>query len=92
MLCRVAAAAEYTLVRAMLLRHEGFRRLCRARDLLRELREPSPSIANLASEVQISPFHFIRQFEAVFGVTPTSFASKPAWMPPSTCSRWGTIL
>lgn len=57
----------------MLLRHEGFRRLCRARDLLRELREPSPSIADLAREVQISPFHFIRQFEAVFGVTPHQF-------------------
>jgi hypothetical protein len=27
----------------MLLKHEGFRRLCRARDLLRELHEPSPS-------------------------------------------------
>jgi AraC-like DNA-binding protein len=57
----------------MLLRHEGFRRLCRARDLLRELREPSPSIADLAREVQISPFHFIRQFEAVFGFTPHQF-------------------
>jgi AraC-like DNA-binding protein len=56
--------------KTMLLRHEGFRRLCRARDLLREPREPSPSIADLAREVQISPFHFIRQFEAVFGVTP----------------------
>ena len=57
----------------MLLRHEGFRRLCRARDLLRELREPSPSIADLAREVQVSPFHFIRQFEAVFGVTPHQY-------------------
>jgi AraC-like DNA-binding protein len=57
----------------MLLRHEGFRRLCRARDLLRELREPSPAIAELAREVGISPFHFIRQFEAVFGVTPHQF-------------------
>jgi AraC-like DNA-binding protein len=57
----------------MLLRHEGFRRLCRARDLLREVREPSPSIADLAREVRISPFHFIRQFEAVFGVTPHQF-------------------
>ena len=43
----------------MLLRHDGFRRLCRARDLLREVR--------------ISPYHFIRQFEAVFGVTPHQF-------------------
>jgi AraC-like DNA-binding protein len=57
----------------MLLRHEGFRRLCRARELLRELQEPSPSIADLAREMQISPFHFIRQFEAVFGVTPHQF-------------------
>jgi AraC-like DNA-binding protein len=54
----------------MVLRHEGFRRLCRARDLLREPCESSPSIADIAREVQISPFHFIRQFEAVFGVTP----------------------
>jgi len=57
----------------MLLRHEGFRRLCRARDLLREVREPSPSIEELAREVRISPFHFIRQFEAVFGVTPHQY-------------------
>jgi len=54
----------------MLLRHEGFRRLCLARDLLREIREPSPSIADIARDVRISPFHFIRQFEALFGVTP----------------------
>ena len=57
----------------MLLRHEGFRRLCHARDLLRESREPSPTIEELAREVRISPFHFIRQFEAVFGVTPHQF-------------------
>ena len=57
----------------MLLRHEGFRRLCVARDLLREQCEPSLSIEELARGVQISPFHFIRQFEAVFGVTPHQF-------------------
>jgi AraC-like DNA-binding protein len=57
----------------MLLRHEGFRRLCLARDLLRESREPAPTIEQLAREVRISPFHFIRQFEAVFGVTPHQF-------------------
>ena len=62
-----------TLDTDVLLRHEGFRRLCLARDLLREQREPSPSIAELAREVRISPFHFIRQFEAVFGVTPHQF-------------------
>ena len=57
----------------MLLRHEGFRRMCHARDLLRESREPAPTIEQLAREVRISPFHFIRQFEAVFGVTPHQF-------------------
>jgi AraC-like DNA-binding protein len=57
----------------MLLRHEGFRRLCQARDLLRDAREPAPTIDQLAREVRISPFHFIRQFEAVFGVTPHQF-------------------
>jgi AraC-like DNA-binding protein len=57
----------------MLLRHEGFRRLCRARDLLREFHERSPSIERVAREVQISRFHFTRQFEAVFGVTPHQF-------------------
>jgi AraC-like DNA-binding protein len=57
----------------MLLRPEGFRRLCRARDLLREVHDPAPSIADLAREVRISPFHFIRQFEAVCGITPHQF-------------------
>jgi AraC-like DNA-binding protein len=56
----------------MLLRHEGFRRLCRARDLLRD-RDASPSIAALARELHVSPFHFIRQFEAVFGATPHQY-------------------
>lgn len=57
----------------MLLRHSGFRRLCLARDLLREQHEPLRTIEDVAREVQISPFHFIRQFEAVFGVTPHQF-------------------
>src|SRR5262245_22698573 len=57
----------------MLLRHEGFRRLCRARDLLLQLDDPAPTIEALAREVQISPFHFIRQFEAAFAVTPHQY-------------------
>ena len=31
------------------------------------------SIEHIAREVRISPFHFIRQFEAVFGLTPHQF-------------------
>ena len=57
----------------MLLRHEGFRRLCRARELLQRLDGEAPTIAELAAEVGISPFHFIRQFEAVFGLTPHQY-------------------
>lgn len=57
----------------MLLRHDGFRRLCRARELLAQLDGPQPTIEALAREVHISPYHFIRQFEALFGVTPHQY-------------------
>jgi AraC-like DNA-binding protein len=57
----------------VLLRHEGFRRLCRARDLLLDTRERPLTIHELARDIQISPFHLIRQFEAVFGSTPHQF-------------------
>lgn len=57
----------------MLLRHDGFRRLCRARELLAQLDGPQPTIDALAREVHISPYHFIRQFEALFGVTPHQY-------------------
>jgi AraC-like DNA-binding protein len=57
----------------MLLRDDTFRRLCRARDMLREVRERPLLVEDVAREVQISPFHFIRQFEAVFGLTPHQF-------------------
>jgi AraC-like DNA-binding protein len=47
--------------------------LCRARDLLSEAHDRPLSIEDVARDVQISPFHFIRQFEAVFGSTPHQF-------------------
>ena len=52
---------------------DTFTRLCHVRDLLAAVREPSPSIRDLAREAHMSPYHFIRQFEAVFGVTPHQF-------------------
>jgi len=58
---------------AMLLRDDAFRRLCRARELLVEVHEDELSIRELAREVQISPYHFIRVFEALFGITPHQF-------------------
>ena len=49
------------------------RRLCLARELLGETPETPRSIAQIARSVGISHFHFIRQFEAVFGTTPHQF-------------------
>jgi AraC-like DNA-binding protein len=57
----------------MLLRHEHFRRLCRAREMLIEVRDNTVTIAQVAREAGVSPFHFIRQFESVFGATPHQF-------------------
>jgi len=51
----------------------AFRRLCRARDSLRDVGDARVSIRDIAREADISPFHFIRQFEAVFGRTPHQY-------------------
>lgn len=45
-------------------------RLCRARDLLREVHDRTLTIDEVARAAAMSPFHFIRQFNAVFGETP----------------------
>lgn len=55
----------------MLLTDDAFRRLCRARELLR--REEPLLIREIARECGMSPFHFIRRFQALFGVTPHQF-------------------
>jgi len=47
-----------------------FARLCRARRMLADLSEEARSLGEIAREAGISRFHFIRQFEALFGVTP----------------------
>jgi AraC-like DNA-binding protein len=57
----------------MLSRHDSFRRLVRARELLGEVREHPLSIRDVARDIRMSPFHFIRQFEALFGLTPHQF-------------------
>jgi AraC-like DNA-binding protein len=57
----------------MPVRPETFRQLCVARDLLAEIREDCPSIRDVARLARISPYHFIRQFEALFGLTPHQF-------------------
>ena len=57
----------------MLLTACTFRSLCRARELLGESWEQPFSVKYIAREVAISPYHFIRRFEAVFGLTPHQF-------------------
>lgn len=48
-------------------------RLSRARDLLADDDAP---ISHVARRTGISPFHFIRQFHAVFGETPHQFRTR----------------
>ena len=60
----------------MLLSNEGFRRLCHARERLRDCDESAPTIEALARDLGVSPFHFSRQFEAVFGTTPHQYRMR----------------
>src|SRR5437660_9628586 len=50
-----------------------FANLCRARDLLHAPGDARVSIRDVARDVRISPYHFIRQFEALFGETPHQY-------------------
>ena len=55
----------------MILTRERRWRLCVAREQLRAChRAPARSIEAIARDAGMSSFHFIRQFHAVFGVTP----------------------
>jgi len=53
-----------------------FRRLCRARELLREQRERPLSVAEVADVVLVSRFHFIRRFAELFGETPSRYRTR----------------
>lgn len=48
-------------------------RLCRAREKLSAIEESPPSVEQLADELGISLYHFIRLFSAVFGETPHQY-------------------
>lgn len=52
------------------------RQLCRARDLLAEVRSPDISVADAATEAGMSSFHFIRTFSTMFGETPHRFRTR----------------
>lgn len=54
----------------------AFAQLCRARDLLADVRAPNVSVRDAAREARMSAFHFIRRFEAAFGETPHQFRTR----------------
>jgi len=54
----------------MLIAPQTFRRLCRAHALLSAGDAPPRAVRDVARQVGISPFHFIRLFAALFGATP----------------------
>ena len=54
----------------MLIHPDSFRGLCRARDLLCDVDSPALSVPSIARAAAISRYHFIRQFHALFGMTP----------------------
>ena len=56
-----------------MLNPDSFARLCRARDMLREVHDRPWTIDEVARSAGMSPFHFIRQFTALFGDTPHQF-------------------
>jgi AraC-like DNA-binding protein len=58
------------------LNRRGFLQLCRARDLLSDIRAPNVTIEDAAREASLSSFHFIRKFETVFGETPHQFRTR----------------
>jgi AraC-like DNA-binding protein len=56
-----------------MLNRDSFARLCRARDMLREVHDRPLTIDEVARAAAMSPFHFIRQFKSLFGDTPHQF-------------------
>lgn len=63
---------DYLVGPTMLIHDDVRRRLVLARDLLREEEGPR-SIDDIARAVAISPSHFTKQFDALFGATPHQF-------------------
>jgi AraC-like DNA-binding protein len=53
-----------------MLHRDTLLRLCQAKDRLRGVGERDPSVLEVATELGMSQYHFIRLFKAVFGETP----------------------
>jgi AraC-like DNA-binding protein len=59
-----------------MLHSDLLRRLCCARDLLRDWEDSPRSVSAVARATGFSRFHFIRLFKAVFGETPHQYRSR----------------
>lgn len=53
-----------------------FRRMCEARARLSLVGDDASSVTDVARAAGVSPFHFIRVFEKLFGVTPHQFRTR----------------
>ncbi len=60
----------------MLLPHDTFVKLCRARDLLRDCFDEPIVLADAAAEADLSAWHFLRLFRRAFGETPHQFLTR----------------
>jgi transcriptional regulator GlxA family with amidase domain len=52
------------------------RKLCQARDLIRDCLEEELSLADLSVEADLSPWHFLRAFRQSFGETPKAYLTR----------------
>ena len=59
-----------------MLHDDVFRRLCRARDFIRSQHDEPLTLAAIARQAGVSPFHFLRLFRAAFGETPRAFLTR----------------
>ena len=53
-----------------------FRRLVEARELLARDTNQALTVRDIAERVRLSPFHFIRQFAALYGTTPHQLRTR----------------
>jgi len=66
------ASEEYASI-AGLLKHHALVRLCRSRELLQASLVAALVVHDVARRSGMSEYHFIRQFAALFGVTPHQY-------------------
>jgi AraC-like DNA-binding protein len=58
------------------MRRATLRKLCQARDLIRDCHEQPLTLEGLSQEVDLSAWHFMRAFRSAFGETPHDFLTR----------------